>query len=391
MLRVRPERFIAGGDVLARDGDGRVVFVAGALPGEDVTIELSDEQNDYARGSVSEIHEASPNRVEPPCPRRLEGCGGCDWQHVAIDAQLASKSEIVVDALRRTGRLPDADVRVGRSVSVDGYRTTVRLVGDEFGKASFRHERSHETVEASGCLVAHPAIESLLDDLLVTPEMEVTIRTSVATNEMTVHWDESVGDVVGLPHDVRIGLTARLTEQVGLHRFRVSSGSFFQSGPQAAQFLVDSVVSAAPELAGAALVVDAYAGVGLFAVAAVPASAEVIAVESSKVAVADCRANLKGRTASVELCEVGRWRLEPGRTPDVVIADPARTGLGKQGVAALVAAESPVLIVVSCDPVSLARDAALLAAKGYEHRSTEVLDLFPQTHHVECVTRFVAT
>jgi 23S rRNA (uracil1939-C5)-methyltransferase len=391
MLRVRPERFIAGGEVLARDDDGRVLFVGGALPGEDVTVTLSDERNDYAKGFVTEIHETSPNRVEPPCKRRHEGCGGCNWQHLAVDAQLSAKADIVVDALRRTGRLPNAVVTVGASISPDGYRTTVRVIGDEFGKASFRRERSHDTVEASGCLVAHPAIEAILDDLLVTPALEVSIRTSVATGEMTVHWDESLGDVVGLPHDVRIGLTGALTEHVAGHRFRVSSGSFFQSGPTAAELLVDAVKRAAPELADAESVVDAYAGVGLFAVAAVPEAAHVIAVESSKLSVTDCRANLKGRQFRIDLCEVGRWRLEPGRFVDVVIADPSRTGLGKPGVGALAAAKSPILIVVSCDPVALARDAALLAAKGYEHRSTEVLDLFPHTHHVEAVTRFVAT
>lgn len=372
-VRVTPERFVAGGAALGHAPDGRVVFVRGAVPGDDVTAEIVEDKAAFVQATVVAVHAGGPDRVVPPCPQRRIGCGGCDWQHVNPAAQLAHKVTVVADALRRTAKLPDAAVRAGASVPAEGYRTTVRVVGDEHGRPAFRQERSHATVPAAGCLIAHP----LLRDLLTAPVeagAEVTVRASVATGEADAG--------------------AALTEHVGGVPLRVSPGAFFQSGPAAAELLVDAVRRAAPELALARHVVDAYAGVGLFAATVVPPTAKVTAIESSPVAVADCRANLAGRdpaTVLIVCAEVGRWRPEVGERYDVVIADPARTGLAKPGVRALAQVHAPVFVLVSCDPVALARDAALLAEHGYRHDGTEVLDLFPHTHHVEAVTRFVRT
>ncbi len=387
---IHAERFVAGGEALAHDADGRVVFLRGGVPGDAVRVETIEDKGDWSRALVTEVIEPSPDRVDPPCVRRLAGCGGCDWQHVAVPAQLPAKIEIVRDALRRTARLPDAVLSAGAAVPDRGYRTTLRVVGDADGRAAFRMDRSHDTVLAADCLVAHPALLRLLDSVRLTPELEVTLRASNATGEITGRWDRRRGDVVGLPDTVATGPDAALHEQVAGHRFRVSSASFFQSGPAAAELLVDSVRRAAPELATAATVLDAYAGVGLFAVAATEPGARVITVETSKSAVADCRVNLSGRSARIEQGQVGRWRPDRSVTIDVAIADPARSGLGRSGAATIDATAAPVVVLVSCDPVALARDAGLLARQGYRHDGTEVLDLFPHTHHVECVTRFVA-
>ena len=189
------------------------------------------------------------------------------------------------------------------------------------------------------------------------------------------------------PHAV--GADAVLHEEVAGHRLRVSAGSFFQSGPAAAELWVDAGRRAAPELETASRVVDLYAGVGLFAVASAPHAAHVVTVETSRAAVADCRANLEGRAARIEQGQAGRWRPDRGMAIDVVIADPARSGLGKPGVGTIVESKTPVAVLVSCDPVAMARDTSILARFGYHHAGTEVLDLFPHTHHVECVTRFV--
>jgi 23S rRNA (uracil1939-C5)-methyltransferase len=386
---VRPERLIAGGEALGRDLDGRVVFVRGGLPGDELVVATIEEQGDWSRAVITEVLTASPDRVEPPCPRRREGCGGCDWQHIAVASQLAAKIEIVRDAMRRTGKLPDAVLTAGRSVSDRGYRTTIRVVGDRHSCAAFRLDRSHDTALAAGCLIAHPTLLPVLESMRITPELEVTLRTSVATGEVTARWDKAAGDVIGLPDFVGFGPNARLHEDVAGHRFRVSAASFFQSGPAGAELLVDAVERAAPELERAGTVLDAYAGVGLFAVAATAPSSSVLTVETSKSAVADCRANLAGRHARIEQCEFGSWRPDRGDQIDVVIADPARSGLGRPGVSAVVSTEAPVVVLVSCDPVALARDTALLARYGYRHGGSEVLDLFPHTHHVECVTRFV--
>jgi len=384
-----PERFVAGGEALAHDHEGRVVFVRGGLPGDDVSVEIVEGTGEWTRGLVTTVHAASADRVDPPCPRRLEGCGGCDWQHLAVPAQLAAKAEIVRDALRRTGRLEDPVLVVGRAVPPEGYRTTIRVIGDPGGRAGFRADRSHDIVEASGCLVAHPALRPVVEGLQLTPGLEVSLRVSDATGQMTARWDRRKGEVRGLPSSVYAGSKAFLTERVAGHEFRVSAGAFFQSGPAAAGLLVDAVGRAAPELITASTVLDAYAGVGLFGVACAPPSAKVITVETSRAAVEDCRVNLHGRNARIERCEMSRWRPEAGLSIDVAVADPARSGLGRPGTAAMLASAPTVLVVVSCDPVAMARDTDLLARHGYRHDGTEILDLFPHTHHVECVTRFV--
>jgi 23S rRNA (uracil1939-C5)-methyltransferase len=386
---VRPERFVAGGEALARSDDGRVVFVRGAMPGELAEVEITEAKGDWRRGVAGSIVDAAPDRVVPPCPHRLAGCGGCDWQHVRPDAQLAHKQGVVVDAMRRTARLPDATITVGRSVDPWAYRTTIRVVGDEQRRPAYRKERSHDLEPAFGCLIAHPNLVALLDSIEIAPGVEVTLRTSHATGATTALWDTMSGADVTLPAGTTAGPSATIDEVVAGHTLRVSAGSFFQSGPQAAELLVDAVRRAAPELAGGQRVLDAYAGVGLFAAAATDSATEVVTVESSPSSIADSRFNLAERVARIEHIETGRWPPRSGERFDVVIADPARTGLGKPGVAALVAARAPVMVLVSCDPVSLARDARLLAEGGYRHQTSELLDLFPQTHHVEVVTRFV--
>jgi 23S rRNA (uracil1939-C5)-methyltransferase len=389
-LTLRPERFVAGGDALAHAPDGRVVFVRGAVPGDEVIGRVVEVTRGWTRAELVEVVSPSADRVVPPCPQRLLGCGGCDWQHVAVRAQLHAKVEVVRDAFRRTARLPDADIRPGAGVAPNGHRTTIRVVGDRDGRASYRVERSHDTIPAAGCLVAHPLLRDLLDRISLTPGLELTLRAAAATGERTAVWDIRRGDVADLPDGVRVGETATVHERVGDHQFRVSAGAFFQSGPAAAELLVAAVRRAAPELATAAAVLDAYAGVGLFALAATSPSSRVIAVESSRHAVADAEINLARRDALVVRGEVGAWRHDRSAGPiDVVIADPSRTGLGRPGTAAVASTAAPVVVLVSCDAASAARDAALLATHGYRHDGGEVLDLFPHTHHVECVTRFV--
>ncbi|MGA1440109.1 MAG: class I SAM-dependent RNA methyltransferase, partial [Ilumatobacteraceae bacterium] len=367
----------------------RVVFVRGGIPGDEVVVDPLEDRDAWSRAVVRDVVVASSDRVEPPCPKRRNGCGGCDWQHLALPAQLPAKAEIVRDALRRTGHLPEAVVVVGSAVPADGHRTTIRVVGDHHGAPAFRRERSHDVVPAAGCPVAHPNLRAILDGLRIDPGLEVSLRTSVATGASTAWWDPSKGVVSGLGPEVSCGPSAALSEVVSGHRFAVSAASFFQSGPSAAELLVDAVRRSAPELASALVVADLYAGVGLFAATVVPTGARAIAVESSRTAVIDCRANLAGSDARVEQGQVGQWRPRAGERIDVVVADPSRTGLGKPGVAAVAAAGAPVVVLVSCDPVAMARDAALLGRHGYDHDGTEVLDLFPHTHHVECVTRFV--
>jgi len=388
-LRLTPDRFAAGGEAIARDDDGRVVFVRGALPGETVVAEVTHEKKDWARAHVVQIREASPDRVVPPCESRRAGCGGCGWQHLTHEAQRNAKVEIVADAFRRIGRVDDGVIELGPSVEPEGYRTTIRLAPTADGRAGFRAEQSHDVVAAPNCLVAHPALREIVAGLRLSGDVEPTLRFSVATGQVGARWDKQKGDVQGLPDGVLTSWSSVMHEDVVGRRLQVSLGSFFQSGPQAAELLVAAVGRSAPELVDADVVVDAYAGIGMFAACATNPDAHVIAIETSRSAVNDAHENLDGRRGQIVRGEVGGWHAPDDLSIDVVIADPARSGLGQPGSAALVRAGAPVLVLVSCDPASLGRDTKLLAKSGYTHERSEVLDTFPHTTHIEVVSRFV--
>ncbi len=409
---------VAGGDAMARLDDGRVAFVTGALPGEEVEVVIRNDRKDFVKATVTEVIEASPARVVPPCPHRRAGCGGCGWMHFDPEAQFAAKVEIVAESLRRVGRFDEAGVdglvRMGQSVAPYGYRTTIRLVGLADGGVGFREERSDEVVRIDHCQVAHENLSRVIREIDVAPGVELTLRTSVATDGVTARWTRPEDrqrrnekrrsnaapgkSVSGLPADVHIGDRAFLVERVAGRNLQVSAPSFFQSGAEAAALLVDAVTRAAPELSTADHAIDAYGGVGLFAATVMHDVRHVTLIESARSSCFDAKENLAHRSGngpkSVDIVrgDVGDWKpAEPAHAVDVVVADPARPGLAKPGTAAIVRMSAPVVVLVSCDPVSLARDARLLADEGYVMESVEVLDLFPQTPHVECVTRFVRT
>ncbi len=398
-----PTGMVAGGAALAREDGGRVVFVDGALPGERVRVRLTEERKDFARAVAVDVLEASPDRVSPPCVALAAGCGGCTWQHVAPDAQVRLKAGIVVDALRRIGRL--ADPPTPSIVALDGpaLRTTVRLAVTDDGRAGHRHRGSDDAagaVATDACLAVDPLLEELVVDGRFPGAGEVLLRVGVASGERLVQVRTGAADV-RVPADVVVvthddGRQAFVHEDVAGRRFRVSAASFFQPGPVAAEGLVAAVSDAVGESlpaggGGGGHLVDAYAGVGLFASALGAArGARVTAVESDRGAAADARVNLADLDAKVVVSEVGRWRPTGKRAGriEVVVADPSRPGLGRPGVAALTALGAPRLVLVSCDPASLGRDVALLAAAGYRLGSVAMVDAFPHTFHVETVSRF---
>ncbi len=379
---VRAEKMAAGGDAIAHLADGRVVFVDGALPGEDVRVEVHSDKRDFARARVLDVLTPSHARVQPPCPELARGCGGCAWQHVEPTAQRSLKAEIVADALRRTAKLDAASVVDGGGVPPWAYRTTMRLAVGTDGRVGLRGAASHDVIALDACMVAHPALSALLPAVRVRGAKELTLRVSAATGEVTAMADRPGARITGLPPSALVGAEAVLHEDVLGARLRVSAGSFFQSGPAAAALLVGAVMHAAGErLTIDGPVLDAFGGVGLFA-AALPLRDAVI-VESSRSACADARVNVP--EAEVVCTPFERWTPRP---VEWAVVDPARAGLGRDAAAVLAAAGPRRVVLVSCDPVSLARDAVLLAAHGYSLRDSVVLDLFPHTPHVEVVSVF---
>lgn len=398
MIELEATALAAGGDAISRDAGGRVVFVAGALPGERVRARLVAERRDFARAKVVEVLDASPFRVTPACPQVAEGCGGCDLQHVTAADQPALKATVVTDALRRLGRVDDPEVRAGVALAPTAFRTTVRAAVVD-GRAGFRRARSHEVVATDHCLVAHPALDELLAEGDFGAADEVTLRVGAATGERLALVTPTAAGV-RLPTDVRVvgddevraGRRAWFHEVVDGRRYRISAPSFFQSRADGAAALVDAVRDAAGDALGPGTVIDAYCGVGLFAGAFASRrdfddheAVRVLAVERGSSSVADARHNLRDLRARVVQAPVEKFRPSPAR---LVVADPSRTGLGARAVGALAATRAPRLVLVSCDPAALGRDTALLAARGYRFDHATLVDLFPHTHHVEVVSRF---
>lgn len=395
-VEVRAERLVAGGDALARRDDGRVVLVAGALPGETVRVRV-ERRRGADRGTVVAVVEPSPERVTPRCPHRRAGCGGCGLAELAHPAQLEAKVALVADALGRLGGLSDPDVRPGPALSPWGFRTSLR-VGVTDGAAGLRRGASHELVIVEGCLVAHPRLAELLAEGRFDGAEEVTLRVGAATGERLALVAPSAADV-RLPGDVRVvgldelraGRRGWLHEVVAGRTWRISAESFFQTRPDGAEALVAEV--AAGVLGGPVgprTLVDAYCGVGLFAgslagVGGVLEGWRVVAVERSASSVADARHNLADLDARVVRAPVERFHAPAA---SVVVADPSRSGLGPRGVERLVGSGAGRIVLVSCDAASAGRDAALLVRAGYRHLRSVVVDLFPHTPHVEVVGTF---
>lgn len=389
--RVTIERSATGGEGVGRLSDGIVVFVAGAVPGDDVLVELTDRKKKFARGEVAEVIEAGPSRVDPQCAHVADGCGGCDWQHVDPGEQLQHKAKIVTDTLTRIGRIDGAVAYADTAVpplATSGHRTTVRAAVSA-GRAGFRQRQSHTPVTVDSCMAAHPFIEELLTEGHFGPAEEVVIRAGARTGERLVMIAPTAVEV-RLPDDVFVvgldqveaGVDAWYHEEVAGRRWRISARSFFQTRPDGADRLVelvDRIVRGAPE----GPLVDLYSGVGLFA-GTVGGGRSVTAVESSASSVADARVNIAERSAIIE-SKVERWSPRPA---SVVVADPARAGLGPEGVQAIVGTQASAVALVSCDPGALGRDAGLLEKAGYRWESTTVVDMFPQTSHIEAVSRF---
>jgi tRNA/tmRNA/rRNA uracil-C5-methylase (TrmA/RlmC/RlmD family) len=422
-----------GGHCVARH-QGRVVFVRHALPGERVLARLDapSDGDRFWRADAVEVLQASPDRVEPPCPLAGPGrCGGCDWQHAAPAAQRRLKAEVVREQLVRLGRVDPAEVPglagfVVESVPGDadglGWRTRMRFAIDADGRPALRGHRSHQLVPVPDCPIAHPqltavgagrkrwtgaaAIEVVVGgtatgsdgDLQRLVVIEPGGDRWASTPPLAAEASVALRTPDGLR---RVRGRTWVEEQVELdgvtRRFRVTGSGFWQVHPGAAGALADAVLQAAQPRPGERAV-DLYAGVGLFAAALalrVGPTGTVIAVETDARAVADARRNLH---------DLPQVRLEAGRVehvlpgllaesdrpgPDVVVLDPPRAGAGRRVIETVLAARPRVVVYVACDPASLARDVAIAAAAGYRLAGVRGFDLFPMTQHVECVASLV--
>ncbi|HLR97263.1 MAG TPA: class I SAM-dependent RNA methyltransferase [Jiangellaceae bacterium] len=387
-VTVDVERVAHGGWCIARN-DGRVVLVRHTLPGERVVARITegDETSRFWRADAVEVLVAAADRVAPPCPFAGPGaCGGCDWQHVSVPGQRTLKTLVVREQFRRLAGLEvGAEVEPVRDDDGLGWRTRVRFAVDDSGRAGFRRHRSHEVLPVDDCLIAHPEVAA--PDVLARSWGEADAVSVAVSNrgERTVWTQEGRRR----SRATRISGAARLREDVGERTWRVSAEGFWQVHPRAATTLLDTVIDAAQVEPGDR-VLDLYSGVGLFAGplgTQVGEAGAVVAVESSTDAVRDARRNLHHQPQVELLAErVDRalTRTLPDRA-DVVVLDPPRTG-ARANVVQEIATRAPRTVVyVGCDPAALARDVATFARHGYRLVGLRAFDLFPMTHHVECV------
>ncbi|HKT03813.1 MAG TPA: TRAM domain-containing protein, partial [Rugosimonospora sp.] len=365
-----------GGHWVARADDGRVVFVRHALTGERVLAEVTEEHPGYLRADTVELLSAPAEaRVTPPCrfarfrgelagPHR-EPCGGCDFQHVAPEHQLALKAAVVREQLARLAGIHDLGVRVEPLPGGPlGWRSRVRYAVDATGRAGLLAHRTHQVVPVDRCLIAHPAVQ----------EADVTARLWPDDDEVSVVASTG-GDVTRSGDFVRERAAGRV--------WTIPAGVFWQVHPAAPDAFVDAVLDLLdPRPTDRAW--DLYGGVGLFAAALSPRVSSVTLVESDPVAVraaGTCLADL----SNVHIVRSTVERFRAAEPVDVVVLDPPRSGAGARVVRAIAAAGPRAVTYVACDPAAFARDVGTLRGLGWRLAALRCFDAFPMTHHVESI------
>ncbi|WIY81420.1 TRAM domain-containing protein [Propionimicrobium sp. PCR01-08-3] len=360
-----------GGHCVARI-DGRVVFVRHGIPGEQARVRVTDDSKPrFWWGEVVQVIEPSPDRVTPPCP--IAGrCGGCDFQHVSLARQRRLKAEVVEEQLHRLAGI-DRDVVVEQVPGDDeglDWRTRMRyLVRD--GKIGLRAWRSDDLVELpeGGCRIAHPDGPVDLGNYASGDgDLQVTIADGTCT-------------VLGPDGQVLEG-SEIVIQHVRGRKYQVRADGFWQVHPGAAGVLTEAVLEGLkPRATERAL--DLYCGVGLFAGALVDEGCRVTGIEASRSAIELAKLNVPQAKFFATRMEKAGSRL-PKKT-DLVVLDPPRTGAGAQVVKRLAQLDARAIAYVACDPAALARDLATFAKCGYRLDALQAFDLFPMTHHVECV------
>jgi 23S rRNA (uracil1939-C5)-methyltransferase len=388
-FEVTVEKLVYGGEGLARL-NGRVVFTPFVLPGERILAQARQEKPGLVRAQAVEVLEAAPERVAAPCPY-FARCGGCHYQHAPYEYQLALKRAILVEELRRLGKIePPGHIEIVAGEPW-AYRNRAQLHVEE-NRLGYREARSHRLCAIDHCPISSPAINDAIRTLV---SMQRDSRWPRFVRSLEIFSDEREVQINVLETDRPVarrffdwcadlipGVVTGALDYEG--RFRVSSNSFFQVN----RFLADRLVETALGDSTGQRALDLYAGVGLFSVPLAARFGKVTAVESGGGAVRDLQFNAE-RAGRANLTAVQNTAEEflAGMTepPDLVLLDPPRSGLGKAVVERLIALRAPRVTIVACDPATLARDLAALLGGGYKIDRMALVDLFPQTFHMETV------
>jgi 23S rRNA (uracil1939-C5)-methyltransferase len=429
-LLLNIEKLIYGGDGLARlpaplpgdkdRGRGKAVFVPFVLTGEKIEATLTEEKPGFARARASAILEPSSHRVPPPCPH-FSRCGGCNYQHAAHENQLEIKKEILRENLRRIAKLElQCEIQVHPSPPWN-YRNRSRLqvrTQPDFAAGYFKFA-SHDLVPVEECPISSLLINrgiaalwhagragkvvegvseveffanaddtKLLLEVLCAPEARRAVVRAWA-EELCASMPEIAGVVAfrepqkGVQEPLVAVGASELTYQTKTAAYRVSAGAFFQTN----RFLTDELVKIVTAGRSGEMALDLYAGVGLFSTGLACNFRHTVSVESSQTAASDLQYNLPANGKAVRA--TAEQYLSKTSKVDLVVVDPPRSGLGDPVAHAVASMGAPRVTYVSCDPATLARDLVPLQAAGYRVEEVHVVDLFPQTYHLETVMQLV--
>ncbi len=386
-LSVTIERVAHGGHFIARH-EGAVIFVRHAIPGETCTIEITSVGSSFNRADVISVQSASPDRVSAPCRyAHRSGCGGCDFQHISPYRQRTLKADVIVEQFARIAKLP-VEVAVEEISAPLGWRTRCAAVTTKSGALGFYQARTKTIIPVDDCRILVPELKfSELSTHGAKGDQRLEISFS-NTGERTIATsntrDDSSPKITEGPEVAHYEIAGRVLE--------VSQKSFWQSHKDAPRVLTSAVRELA-KLASGDRVLDLYGGVGLFTAALVQdigVEGAIDIVEGSKSATADARRNFAD-CSNVKVHTGDVAKILPRFTEaDVIILDPPREGAGREVIAQLVALTPRRIVYVACDPAALARDTSYLRESGYELHTLRAFDLFPMTHHIECVALFVA-
>jgi 23S rRNA (uracil1939-C5)-methyltransferase len=393
MQQLKIEKMVYGGDGLSRV-EGEVVFTPFVLPGETIEAEPSGSRKHVQWARMANLVEPSPDRAEPHCPY-FTRCGGCQYQHASYEAQVRFKREILAETLRRVGKIEFDPEKIETVPSEPwGYRNRAQL-HFENGRVGYREMQSRKLVAVEKCPISSPKINEAIVRLVRMAKdrrwPNFLGSLEVFTDERQVQWNvlESERPLAKhffewLAEEIPGTVLGPLEYAVNHDDFVVSGQSFFQVN----RFLLPQLAQLAMGGANGGLVWDLYAGVGLFSLPLARRFERVKAVEGGRSAAADLSRNAKRARLSIEAIQqqTEAFLLEAKEAPDFVLADPPRSGLDKAVANRLVELRPKTIALVACDPATLARDLAILGA-AYAIEAVTLIDLFPQTFHIETVVR----
>lgn len=378
------EKVAHGGHFIARH-EGAVFFIRHGIPGEKCRVVITSIGSSFNRGDVVEVLNPSPDRVSPPCSyAHRGGCGGCDFQHISMPQQRQLKSDVIREQFARIAKI-DVGIEVEEVSPSLHWRTRSIATTNSAGRLGFYGARSHNVVPIDDCIIMAPDMKM---PELAARSWKADVRIEIAVSSVKER------NIALATKDSKARLTEgnqTLHEEVMGKLLEVSQDSFWQSNANAPTLLTRAVLEYA-QLRNGDHVLDLYAGVGLFTsvmVDIVGIDGVIDLIEGSKSATADATKNFaKNSNVKITTGDVAH-HLPRITSANVVVLDPPREGADKTVVSEIVRLTPRRIVYVACDPAALARDTGYFLEKGYTLSAIRAFDLFPMTHHIECVALFL--